>query len=370
MLGKRRLKIILFSTQWPEYMISLANALAKDCQVILMLPNNHRFTSRHSELISKEVVFEPFKLILHRSIRDNFRMYAKIIKILWWYRPDVLHIQANGHRLFKWVFWLNPRAKIVNTIHDPSVHPGDVVSMRMVDFRIVNVAKKYTHHYLVHGEYLKRALSREYHVPDSKISIVPHGHFEIYKEFQTNHSTEGEFTALFFGRIWQYKGLDIFIEAMNLAIDQKPNIKALIVGKGEDLEGYLSKIRHNANFKVINERVPLSEVGGYFEQCSVVVLSYIEASQSGVIPVAYAYKKPVISTNVGALSEVVIDDYTGYLVSPKSAHEIAQKLIFLSDRPQLTRKLGENAYKFAHEQLSWKHIARLTHQVYQNLMAK
>ena len=47
--------------------------------------------------------------------------------------------------------------------------------------------------------------------------------------------------------------------------------------------------------------------------CSYVVLPYIEASQSGVAPLAYYYGKPIIASKIPGLTEVVKDAETGYL---------------------------------------------------------
>ena len=60
------------------------------------------------------------------------------------------------------------------------------------------------------------------------------------------------------------------------------------------------------------------EVAVYFAAADVVVLPYLEASQSGIVPIAYSFNTPVISTRVGGLPEAVIDGETGLLVDPGS----------------------------------------------------
>jgi glycosyltransferase involved in cell wall biosynthesis len=47
-------------------------------------------------------------------------------------------------------------------------------------------------------------------------------------------------------------------------------------------------------------------------KCKVLVLPYIEASQSGLIPIAHAFGKPVVVNSVGGLPEQVIDGLNGY----------------------------------------------------------
>jgi len=58
---------------------------------------------------------------------------------------------------------------------------------------------------------------------------------------------------------------------------------------------------------MIDRYIPNEEVGNYFEIADIVVLPYISGSQSGIIQIAYAFNKPVITTNVGGYREAVID---------------------------------------------------------------
>ena len=82
----------------------------------------------------------------------------------------------------------------------------------------------------------------------------------------------------------------------------------------------------------------------FFERASVVVLPYIEASQSGIIPIAYSFKKPVIVTNVGSIPEVVENGITGYIVPPKNPELLADSIIKILEDNLTRQQMGENAY--------------------------
>ena len=60
---------------------------------------------------------------------------------------------------------------------------------------------------------------------------------------------------------------------------------------------------HPERFIVHNEYVSDEKRAELFRRASVVVLPYIEASQSGIIPIAYRFGKPVVATTVGGLPE-------------------------------------------------------------------
>jgi glycosyltransferase involved in cell wall biosynthesis len=359
------MKVLLFSTQWPEYMIELANAVSMHCKTILMLPINHRFTPEHEKLISKNILFIPFEVVFYKSIRKNARMLFHILRVIWKQRPDILHIQSNGHRLFYWVFFLKPRrTRLVNTIHDPEKHVGDELSNAIDDTRVKYWSRIFIDKFIVHGTYLKDQLARSYHIDNSRIVVIPHGHFAIYHKFQKFKANEDANTILFFGRIWQYKGLDILIEAANLLIEENPNLKFIIAGVGEELEGYQQKIKFKDNFFFDNRRIPIEEVGSFFEKAAIVVLPYREATQSGVIPLAYAYSKPVVATRVGSLPEVVIHNHTGILVEPDSVSSLAQGIRSLINDTENRKKMGQNANRYARKELSWDLIGRKVFELY------
>ena len=58
--------------------------------------------------------------------------------------------------------------------------------------------------------------------------------------------------------------------------------------------------------------------------CSIVVLPYESATQSGIVQMAYGFDKPVIVTDVGGIPEVVDEGKTGYIVPPKDHHALAE----------------------------------------------
>ncbi len=362
------MKVFLFSTQWPEYMIELSNSLAERCEVILMIPDNHRFTERHRELISSKVKFEPYKLILHKSIRDNFRMLFTILQKLWQYKPEILHIQANGHRLFYWIFFFKPvRTKVVNTIHDPVKHEGDRLSHAVNDSWVKFIGRYFTGKYIVHADALISTLVKSYKISAKRVVKIPHGNFEIYKKFQTKWPPVENNTILFFGRIWPYKGLEYFIEAANIVCRENQDVRFIIGGVGDDLNQYTDRIMFKEKFVIINNQISLDDAGQLFQQAALVVLPYIQATQSGVIPVAYAYSKPVIASNVGGLPEVVIDGVTGFLVEPRSSEQIAERILYFLNNPEVRIQIGESAYKFARQELSWGNIAELSYKLYREL---
>jgi glycosyltransferase involved in cell wall biosynthesis len=170
--------------------------------------------------------------------------------------------------------------------------------------------------------------------------------------------------VLFFGRIWPYKGLDNLIRAEPWIAQQIPDVRIVIAGQGEDFERYRRLMVHPERFAVLNRHISDAEVATLFRQASVIVLPYIEASQSGVIPIAYTYGKPVVGTTVGGLPEMIDDGVTGFLVPPGNEKRLAAAIIAVLRNDAQRRKMGAAAKQKIERECSPAVIARQTLDVY------
>ncbi len=133
---------------------------------------------------------------------------------------------------------------------------------------------------------------------------------------------------LFFGYVRPYKGLMTLIEALHLLLKYDNNFYLLIVGEFyESKEKYLKKINElgiEKSVKVIDKYVPNEDVGIYFTCADLVVLPYRSATQSGILNIAYGFRKAVVVTNVGGLPEFVEDGKTGFIVEQGSPEALSE----------------------------------------------
>ncbi|MDX1522316.1 MAG: glycosyltransferase family 4 protein, partial [Anaerolineae bacterium] len=146
---------------------------------------------------------------------------------------------------------------------------------------------------------------------------------------------------------------------------QVPNARIMIAGKGEDFGRYRRLMRDPERFIVYNEFIPHEQVAPFFRRASVVALPYIDATQSGVIPTAYTFGKPVVVTTVGGLPSMVEHGRTGYLVPPRDEQALAEAIIRLLQDKALRRKLGANGKRKVDSEYSAENVARKTLQVYE-----
>ena len=101
-----------------------------------------------------------------------------------------------------------------------------------------------------------------------------------------------------------------------------------------------------------------------FQKASVVVLPYLEATQSGVIPIAYNFGKPVIVTDVGSIREVVENGKEGFVIPPRDMKALAVAIVKILSDDGLRDHMGQNAYQKINTELSWGTIAKQTLEAY------
>jgi glycosyltransferase involved in cell wall biosynthesis len=89
-----------------------------------------------------------------------------------------------------------------------------------------------------------------------------------------------------------------------------------------------------------------------------------------VILEAMSMKKPIISTNVGGISEQVVNGSTGYLFNPSKKEEIIEFLTDLLDNPQKRQIFGENGRKRVKKFYSLEKCVNKHKLLYENLINK
>jgi len=135
---------------------------------------------------------------------------------------------------------------------------------------------------------------------------------------------------LFFGFIREYKGLDLLIKAFADERFRKLPVKLLIAGEfyidGKPYLELIDQLGLKDEIILRTEFIENSEIVNYFCASDIVAQPYKDATQSGVTQIAYHFEKPMLTTNVGGLSEMVPDGKVGYVVTP-DVNEISEALL-------------------------------------------
>jgi len=209
-------------------------------------------------------------------------------------------------------------------------------------------------------------------IPNPKYQKTPHPIYDVFgKSVDKDKAKEmigvtEDKTILNFGLIRDYKGLDILIESAKLLKEKLDNFKIMVVGECYGNQNdYIQLAEENGVSDIIDFRfefVPNEKVNQYFCAADLVVLPYKSATQSGVVPIAYHFDKPVVVSNVGGLPEIVVEGKTGFICEPNSTSMVEGILKYYeSDLEQYSPFIAE--YK---KKLSWENFARVVLELAQS----
>ena len=133
---------------------------------------------------------------------------------------------------------------------------------------------------------------------------------------------------LFFGFIRRYKGLHVLLDAMPRVLARQPDARLVVAGEFYADEAALraqaatlgGAVRLDAGY------IPDDRIALYFSAADAVVQPYVSATQSGVAQIAFHFGRPVITTDVGGLAEVVPNGEAALVVPPEDPAALADAL--------------------------------------------
>lgn len=242
------------------------------------------------------------------------------------------------------------KQKLVTAIHDPESHIGEENSLFE---KLTKINVENSQNLVVFSKKFLKSVSNKYSFPINKVCELKLGGYSYYLKNNYNKVQDKRNNKiLFFGRISEYKGLQVLLEAVNKMRNSGSNIVLKVVGNGKLTEKEQLLVSElGAGIELENRWIKDEEVESFFSDIDFTVLPYIEASQSGVVMLSYAMKKAVLATNVGALDEQVLDD-SGIIVEPNNVDALIKGIKKLYDNNSFIEK-GLKGYYYATQEWTW-----------------
>lgn len=303
---------------------------------------------------------ENFNLIFTPTYKNGKEFVLKSLNVLKFmklgntinsFSPDWIYIPMISIWVRMILPFVNKKTKVITTIHDVSMHLGEKNSL--IDIFNDYIIRR-SHKIVTLSERFIYLISEKYGFNKKQICWIRHGNYNYYRP--SNFANKNSITKkiLFFGRIHKYKGISVLLDAMAIVKEKDPDIVLNIVGNGKLSDSDNEKInRLGKSCNIVNKYIPNEEICRHFEDIDFVVVPYIEASQSGVVMLAYSFSKPVIVTNVGGLPEQVFED-TGIIIQPNDKNVLADSIFKMYEEPQKIPEMGKNAEQKNETIFSWK----------------
>ena len=210
-------------------------------------------------------------------------------------------------------------------------------------------------------------------LPVDKIIVIPNGiELSMFNNITTLREQEAGIQIVWVGRMVEVKGLEYLFSAMRIIVSSYPNSKLTLIGDGplkdklERLAGALS-LTENITFMGY---VKNTEVPQYLKEADIFVLPSLSEGFPVVIPEAMAAGKPIVASNVGGIPDAVTDGVTGFLVAPKNAELLAEKIVYLIAHPGMRESVGKAGRKKVEERFTWGKVAKRTIEMYMALLGE
>jgi glycosyltransferase involved in cell wall biosynthesis len=234
------------------------------------------------------------------------------------------------------------RKNIILTIHDDILHSGqkNLFEQWLIDKTISNCKN-----FIFLTKYVFQSTIKRFDNID-KYCFVPHGIFPV--DNLSISIRKNPKRVLFLGRVIKYKGVELLNDAFN-RLDSSYSLT--IAG----LSNYnIEIVNKNNNVRFENKFLTEQELAYWLEWCDIIVLPYLEATQSGVITLGVFAEKPMICSNVGGLVEQ-LEPTEAIFIYP-DCDELYNALVQLSTDNYLYESIHE-ALKNKKLNLRWDKIA-------------
>ena len=211
----------------------------------------------------------------------------------------------------------------------------------------------------------------------SKIEIIRNGiNLETMKtktdDFKKKHGIVLPF-VLFIGRFSKVKGIDILLHAIKILKDRSELENICFVIMGVDF-GFQNKMVQMIDDFGIKQKIHLiinpsreDVIAAYSESEFLVLPSRWELSPLTPLE-EFAFKKPVISTNVHGIPSTITDKKNGILVKNEDYHELAEAIMELINDKQKCLEYGLSGYNLVKTECNSKSMAEKTLRMYNQII--
>jgi glycosyltransferase involved in cell wall biosynthesis len=349
-----------------EYGLLMTKALARLCDVAVISSAGAENRERWAELEVPHLELTTFTSVVSMLLSlFAISRFARMRTFAREFSPDVIYY-PGGHAWKPMLDLILPRsATTVLTVHDPELHSGED-SLALRAFAAAN--RLHVDGYVLLNEAQRPAFIEKYGLEPHKVAVIPHGMFDALvnssvplSEFADLADLEplaGRY-VLFLGRIQPYKGIGTLLEAYRMTAAES-RMPLVIAGSGElsPAEKELLGLLPQEQVHVVSRWLSDEEMGALVDSARFVILPYLSATQSGVIPLASAYGTPAIASNTGGLAEQVVDGETGLLFSAGDAEALSLTMAraYGLDEDDYG-KMAASAQEFAQSNWSWNVLA-------------
>lgn len=304
------------------------------------------------------------------------RFWRRALQELFQLQPDIIHCHdldtapagywyARRHRL-PWIF----------DAHE--CYPEQVRGLRVNRFiyYILLFLERQMTRRATHVITVGNLLAQRFRAMGGRVSVV--GNYQSLSDFSANHHLSradlglraDDFVVAYIGGFTLGRVILPLIEATQY----DPEITVLLLGDGPQREAIMAELPRHPHVRYLG-RVPQEQVPDYTALADVIYYGLdhriaddnIHYSSPNALFNALAAGKPVLTTNLGEIAQIVREEKCGIVIEQPAPERLAEAIKQLRD-PALRAPMSINARRAAQDKYNWNAAAAMLLSIYQQLL--
>jgi len=324
------------------------------------------FNRNFKQLIYSDLLGQMnISLNMRKAVKDHLKEFDIVHIHSWQQFPDILlhHYTKKYHVPF------------VLQVHGSLPQIGPKMLLKWVydisfGYRILRDASK-----VIALSEVEAQQYRSMGVPDEKIAVIPNGiDLSEYAVLPPRGSFKRKFgmkdeekIVLYLGRLHKIKGIDILVKAFINVIENLDDVRLVIVGPDDgslyELQTLIKDLGVGNKVIFIGPLYGLDKIEAYADSEVYVLSSRYETFPMTILE-AYACGKPIITSNVGGLKDLVINGETGLLIESGNTEQLAKNILHLLNDNGRAEEMGLKGRQLVEEKFAINKVVAKLEKVY------
>jgi len=330
---------------------------------------------------------------MHRSLNlfQDIKAYKKIKKIISDFKPDIVHTHASkAGALGRMAAYRLGVPVIIHTFHG---HVFDKYFNSLSSAFYINIERylaKKSSKIIAISENQKNDLAKKFKIcPEEKIEVIPLG-FDLDK-FQKNidvkrnafrnefQIADDEIAIAIIGRLVPVKNHELFLHAIkDIVAKTSKRLRIFIVGDGESKNKIIEITKElglsytenisDSNKNLVTFTSWIKEIDKVVAGIDIIALTSLNEGTPVSLIEAQAGCKPIVSTNVGGIENVVIQGETALLSPNNDLEAFAENLLKVVESDSLRNYLSQKGWLNVKEKFHFMRLVNDTKNLYYQLL--
>ncbi len=325
------------------------------------------------------------------NIKDDHKAYQQLKKIIKKFKPDIVHTHASkAGTLGRLAAFQCNVPIIVHTFHGHVFHSYFGKFKTTFYKNIERYLVKKSTKIIAISEIQKEELSEQHKIcKANKITVIPLG-FDLdrfqentdnkRKSFRNHYFIKDDEIAIgIIGRLVPIKNHQLFINSINeIQKRTSKKIRAFIIGDGEEKNQLINLLKRieldyvEWNKDKFSATVTftswIKEIDWANAGLDIIALTSLNEGTPVSLIEAQASNKPIVTTNVGGVENIVLKNETAFVTETNNLEEFTSKLLKLVDDDELRKKMGEKGWDFVKKEFHYLRLVSDIKNLYYSLL--